>query len=133
MSRIHGRRGRLYVGLASDTAAAEPVSFLTKWTLDAATDDVDVTALGDSNKIYVSGLPDASGSFNGWYDTASAGLYTVARDGLPRKFYLYPTIDATGQYFFGTGLFDFHIEGGVGEAISTSGNWKASSDIIKVG
>lgn len=129
--RIHGRNGRLYVGLASDTAAASPVIFETKWAQNFATDKVDVTALGDTNKVYVAGLPDSTGTFEGFYDTGSDQLFTAAQDGLPRKFYLYPTT-ADATYFFGTGFFDFNIAGGVEEAVTMSGGWSAASPVIKV-
>ena len=72
MARQHGRRGRLYVGIASDSAAAEPVAYLSKWSIGFSTDNVDVTANGDTNKVYVAGLPDASGSFSGFYVCAEA-------------------------------------------------------------
>lgn len=129
---IHGRKGRLYVGLASDTASAEGVANLSKWSIDFSTDDVEVTVFGDTNKVYVSGLPDASGSFAGFYDTASAQLYTSATDGLARRFYIYPSTPATtATYWFGTGLFDFSVEGDVGDAVKISGNWKAAGPITK--
>lgn len=131
MARIHGRRGRLYVGLASDTALASPVAFLNQWSIDFATDKTDVTCFGDSNKVYVSGLPDASGSFAGFYDTSTEQLYAASQDGLARKFYLYPDT-SDGDYFFGTGLYDFSAAGGVSEAVSVSGNWAAASLIQKI-
>lgn len=134
MARVHGRRGRLYVSIASDTAAAEPVTFISKWSINFSTDNVDVTAIGDSNKTYVAGLPDASGSFSGWYDDATAQTYTAGSDGLARRFYLYPTTPAnTGPYFFGTGLFDFSAEADVGSAVSVSGDWQAASLVQKIG
>lgn len=134
MSRIHGRRGRLYVGIASDTAAAEPVAFMSKWSANFATDNVEVTANGDGNKVYVAGLPDASGSFSGFYDDATAQTYTAATDGLARRFYLYPTTPSNvGPYWFGTGLFDFNVEGGVDQAVTVSGDFQAASNITKVG
>lgn len=131
MARVHGRRGRLYVGLASDSAVAEPVAYLNSWSIEFTVDKVDVTAFGDSNKIYVSGLPDASGSFGGWYDTDSAQLYTASQDGLARKFYLYPDI-SDGDYFYGTSLFDFSVSGAVADGVSISGSWNAASAISKV-
>ena len=130
---IHGRKGRLYVGIASDGADASPVANLSKWSLDFSTDDVEVTVFGDTNKVYVSGLPDASGSFSGFYDSASAQLYTSATDGLARKFYLYPSNGTTSIYWSGTGLFDFSIEGDVGGAVGVSGNFKAASAVTKTG
>jgi hypothetical protein len=36
MSRIAGRRGRIYMGIASDTASAEPLPFQAKWKIDFA-------------------------------------------------------------------------------------------------
>lgn len=131
MARIHGRRGRLYVGLANSSADAEPVANLNAWTMDATVDRTDVTSFGDNNKQYVSGLPDSQGTFGGFYDTTNPQLYQAARDGLPRKLYLYPDI-SDGDYFFGTGLFDFSMAGGVNDAVTISGNWAAATDILKV-
>ncbi len=133
MARIHGRSGRLYVGIASDTSAAEPVAYLTKWQIDSSTDKVDVTALGDTVKTYVAGLADAKGTYSGFYDTASAQLYTASTDGLARRFYLYPTNATVTQYFYGTAIFDFSVNGGVDEAIAISGSWAAASTVAKVG
>ena len=135
MARIHGRRGRLYVGLASDTAAAEAVTFLREWSIDFSVDNQDVTAFGDSNKTYVAGLPDATGGFSGFFDNATAQLYTAASDGLARRFYLYPdaTVATAGPYWFGTALFDFSLSGAVDGAVTVSGNWNAASAVAKVG
>lgn len=133
MARIHGRRGRVYLGLASDTATAEPVAFLNAWSISFEVEKAEVTAFGDTNKIYVSGLPDASGDFAGWYDDATVQTYTAATDGLARKFYLYPDNTSTVKYFFGTILPDFSVESGVGDAVSISSSWNAASAIAKVG
>ena len=114
MARKHGRNGRLYVAVASG-GTAEPVAFLRDWSIDFSVDNVEVTAFGDTNKVYVAGLPDSSGSFSGFFDSATAQLYTAATDGVARNFYLYPdTADAT--YWYGTALFD----------------WNAASAITKV-
>ena len=134
MARIAGRNLRMYVGIASDTASAEPIAYISKFTITSETDDFEVTAGGDTNKVYVSGLPDASGSFNGFYDDATAQTYTASSDGLARRFYLYPTTPSlTGPYWFGTGLFDFNAEGGVGEAVTVSGDFQAASAVAKIG
>ena len=131
MARLHGRSGRLYAGIASG-GTAEPITFLNSWSFDASTDDVDVTAFGDTNKTYVSGLPDFKGSFAGFYDNATAQLYTAAIDGVARKTYLYPsTSDAI--YWFGTASFDVSIETGVSDAVKISGSFVATSAFTKVG
>jgi hypothetical protein len=133
MGRIHGRRGRVYMGLASDTAAAEPIAFLRNWSLNQATDKVDQTAMGDNNKIYTAGLPDASGEFTFWYDDTTVQTYQAARDGLPRRFYLYPSISNNGQYWWGTVLPDFNVSGAVDGGVEGNSSWNAASDILKVG
>lgn len=132
MSRIHGRNGRVYLSLTSG-GTAEPVAFLTDWSIKASVDKTDVTAFGDTNKIYVSGLPDASGDFSGFYDDATVQTYTAATDGVARKFYLYPSTSNTGQYFFGTILVDFEADGSVAGAVQLKAAWNAASTIAKVG
>lgn len=133
MARIHGRRGRVYLGVANDTASAEPIPFFNTWSINFSVDKAEVTAFGDSNKVYVAGLPDASGAFAGFYDDATAQTYTAATDGLARKFYLYPSTLTNSQYFFGTVLPDFSVDGSVSDAVKVSVNWSAASAISKVG
>lgn len=132
MARIHGRRGRLYVGLASDSATAEPVAFLSAWSVKFETEKVDVTAFGDTNKTYLSGLPDAQGDFSGFYDDATVQLYTAASDGAARKFYLYPDNSSTSKYWFGTAIFDFNVDGDVAGAVKVAGGWAAATAVSKV-
>lgn len=132
MGRYHGRNGRVYLGIASDTVAAEPVPYLATWSINFATDKVEVTAMGDANKVYVAGLPDASGEFSGFHDDSTAQTYTAATDGLARKFYLYPNTLNTAKYFFGTVLPDFNVNGGVQGAVEISSSWNAASTVFKV-
>jgi hypothetical protein len=132
MARKHGRSGRLYTNLTSG-GTAEPVAFLRDWSINFSVDNVDVTAFGDTNKVYVAGLPDVSGSFSGFYDDATVQLYTAAQDGVARKFYLYPDNSSTGIYWFGTALFDFNVSSAVDGAVTVSGDFNASSAVAKVG
>lgn len=132
MARIAGRNGRVYLAIASG-GTAEPIAFMSKWSLSSSSDKIEVTAFGDNNKVYVAGLPDASGDFSGFYDDATAQTYTASQDGLARKFYLYPSILTTTQYFFGTVLVDFGAEGGVSDAVTATASWNAASQISKVG
>ena len=133
MARIHGRRGVVYVGIANDTADASPVAFLNAWSINFQVDKAEVTAFGDTNKVYVSGLPDASGDFAGFYDDATAQTYTAAIDGLPRKFYLYPSASKQTQYFYGQILPDFSVNAGTDGPAAVSSSWNAASAILKAG
>lgn len=132
MGRVHGKRGRVYLGIASDSAAAEPLPFIARWAIRFPTDRAEVTAMGDRHKIYVNGMPDATGMFSGWLDDATAQTYTAAIDGLPRRFYLYPDLSSNTKYFFGTIAVDFSAEGGVDGGVSLNADWGAASDIFRV-
>jgi hypothetical protein len=121
----------IYCAIASG-AAASPIAYMTDWNINFTVDQPEVTAFGDANKIYVSGLPDASGDFTGFFDDASRQLYTAARDGIARAMYLYPNLVADpNMYWFGMVLPDFAVSGGIAAAISVKANWKASSAVIK--
>jgi hypothetical protein len=132
MARIAGRNGRLYANITSG-GTAEPVQYLNTWALNFATDKIEVTAFGDTTKTYVGGLPDASGTYAGFYDDASSQFYTAAVDGVARKFYLYPSTLTNGQYWFGTAIFDFNVNGDVAGAVAVSGSFSSSSGVAKVG
>lgn len=139
MSRIHGRNGVAYVAVDGPGGAnpvASPMAFLSDWSINFTVAKVDVTAMLDTNLIYVAGLPDASGDFTGFYDSATAQTYVAATDGLPRNFYLYPSNTAAQmspvpQYFFGTILPDYALSGGVTAAVSLKSTWNAASRIAR--
>jgi hypothetical protein len=131
MARIAGRRGRVYLALASG-GTAEPVAYLNSWSINLVTDKFEVTAFEDANKVYLAGLPDSTGEFSGFYDDATVQTYTAAVDGLPRKFYLYPNTLTSTQYFHGEILPDMSINGAVSGAVQISASWSASSAIRKV-
>jgi hypothetical protein len=133
MARIAGRNGRMYVNLTSG-GTAEPLAFVTNWSIGLATDKFDVTAMGDTTKVYVAGLPDASGDVSGFYDNATSQLYSAAIDGVARKAYLYPDIvGSPAQYFFGTALLDFNVDVPVDGPVAITGSWSAASSFAKVG
>ena len=132
MARIHGRKGRVYMAVASGAEAA-PLPFFAKWSINFATDKSDVTAMGDDNHVYVTGLPDAKGNFSGFYDDATNQTYTAAVDGVARKFYLYPSILTNTQYFWGTILPDINIDSDVAGPVTVAADWVAASTVTKTG
>lgn len=132
MSRIAGRNGRLYAAIASG-GTATPIAFLNKWSLKFSTGKIDVTAFGDGNRTYVASLPDCQGDYAGFYDNATAQLYTAATDGVARNFYLYPDTTNNGQYWFGTAIFDFNIDAQVDGSVNVSGTLAASTQVTKIG
>lgn len=132
MARRHGRNARMYVQMGP-TGNAVPIAFQTNWSMDASTDKVDVTAFGDTNKVYVAGLPGATGSYSGFLDSDGNDLFEAAQDGIARKFYLYTDVlNDAGDYYFGTGFFDFSVATSVSGANTTSGSWSAASSVVRV-
>lgn len=133
MARRHGRNGRLYVGIASATAAAEPLVNMKKWSSNFTTDRVDCTAFGDTNKVYVAGLADASGDFDGYWDDVSLQTYTAAIDGIARRTYFYPDVtNVPGTYWYGTCFLDFTIDVPVDGVIAAKVTWSPATPIVHV-
>ena len=129
MVRRHGRNAQVYIGVTSG-ASASPVAFQASWSINMVTDKQDVTAFGDSNKVYVAGLPDSSGDFSGFWDDATSQTYLAATDGLSRTFYLYPNVTSDpNTYFFGTVLPDFSMDGAVGGPVNMKATWNAASKV----
>lgn len=122
----------MYCAIASG-GTAEPIAFINKFSINSSTDRAEVTAFGDSNKVYVSGLPDAQGDFGGFWDDATAQLYTASQDGVARKFYWYPDASVNTIYWFSTGFFDFQMDSGVDKGHEISGSWAVATPLIKVG
>jgi hypothetical protein len=133
VSRIHGRNGIVYVGLTNG-AAASPIAFQSDYTINFTVAKVDVTSMGDTNLVYVSGLPDASGDFNGWYDdlNGTAQTYAAAADGLSRNFYLYPNSNSPTEYFYGQVLPDFAVAGAVSAGVSVKATWNAAGPVKRM-
>jgi hypothetical protein len=133
MSRFAGRNGRVYLGIASAAATAEPLPFVAAWSLNFPIEKIPVTAMGDSRNVYLGGLADQSGDFSGFMDDATAQTYTAAIDGAARKFYLYPDTTSTSKYFWGTIIVDASFNANVSGAVEMSASWSAATDITRVG
>lgn len=71
--RIHGSSGSVSMDPTGGTSVVALAS-ISKWSLDMSKDKVDVTSFGDTNKVYVIGLPDIKGAFGGFWDKSAQGL-----------------------------------------------------------
>jgi hypothetical protein len=129
VARRHGRFAALYINLTQG-GTPEPIAFFRGGGMSAATDRVDVTAANDENKVYVSGIPDASGTADFWFDDASVQTYEAAVDGVARKFYFYPDRQNTPTlYWYGTAFFDFSVTTSVDGGVEGSTSWNAAGPI----
>jgi hypothetical protein len=125
MAVYHGRRGVVYISTTAAGAASLVLS-LTDWSLDMATDTVEVTSFGDVNKTYVQGLPDINGSFSGFWNDSEDKLFTAAASSDGCKIYLYPSADAVSKYFYGPAWLSVSVSTAVGDAVKVTGNFLAN-------
>jgi hypothetical protein len=124
VAKYHGKKGVVYIS-TSGSGNASSIT-LTEWTLNMATDKVEVTSFGDANKTYVQGLKDTQGTITGFWDSADTKLFDAAdsTDGI--KMYLYPSSDASGLYFYGPAWLDASITTGVSAAVAMNGSFVAN-------
>ncbi len=132
IGRNAGRNARILLD-QSGAGVATSLAYQAEWTINFTSPKIDVTAFGDNNKVTVAGLPDATGSFTGFYDDTTAQTYTAAVDGLARRFYLYPNSNLLTRYFFGTVNADASFGATVSGAATISSAWEAASQIQLVG
>jgi len=125
MARYHGSRGAIYSSTTGAGTAALLVS-MSKWSLDMATDKEEVTAFGDSNKLYVQGLRDIKGSVSGFWDSADDSLFDASESTDGVKLYLYPSALAPTLYFYGPAWLDASIDVDAKGAVTVSGDFVAA-------
>lgn len=108
------------------TGTAVSVGKLTAWTLNMPTDRVETTAFQDTNKTYVQGLKDISGTFEGFWQDNDETLFSAADSADGIKMYLYPSSNAITRYFYGPCWLDVSISTGVAAAVAVSGSFAAN-------
>lgn len=125
---LHGKNGAIYL---HGTKAGSGVKIVnkTEWTLSLNRDYVDSTVFGDTNKTYLVGLKDVSGTFAGLLHIG-AGLsdeQVNAADSDAIDIYLYAD-DGTTPFLvaYGPGLMDASITASNTDAIKTTGNFRAA-------
>ena len=123
--RLHGKNGAIYIN--GGTGSGDKVASKAEWTLNLNRDFVDATVFGDTNKVYLVGLKDVSGTFAGLLDT-SGDLLVNASDLDDVPVYLYADDRPTFEVLVasGPGLFDASINASNTDAVRVTGNFRAS-------
>lgn len=126
-TRLHGKNGAIYINGPKGTG--DKITVKTEWTLNLNRDFVDATAFGDLNKVYLVGLKDISGTYNGHLDTSGDyGVNASDLDAIP--IYLYAD-DRTGSVLliaYGPGFLDASITASNTDSIKVTGNFRASGN-----
>jgi hypothetical protein len=127
IDRIHGKSGKIMMDPTGGVTTVL-VASLDKWDLDMAKDQVKVTCFGDTNQVYVVGLPDLKGTFGGMYDPVDGlVIFQVIFGTVAPTLELYPTsLGTTPPKFAGKGLLDGKISCPANGAVSISGAFVAS-------
>lgn len=124
MARYAGRQGLVYIAPDGTSAAAAVIS-LNAWSLNRATDKLEVTSFLDANKTYVQGLPDLRGSFGGFWDDAETKLFAAAASSAAVRMYLYPSQVALTKYAYGLAWLDASIDVPVNDSVKVTSDFVA--------
>lgn len=119
----HGKDALVY--LSTTAAGALSLIKLSAWTLDMAKDQVDVTSFGDTNKVYVQGLPDLKGSISGFWDAESDAIFDASESADGCNLQLYPCSLDMDRYFGGPAWLSASINTDVNDAVKISGEFTA--------
>ena len=132
--RLHGRNGLVYLSVHNGDAATL-LAYLNSWTISFTHDLIETTTFADTQRVYVAGMPDSSGSFTGFMDDATSQTYLAAVDGLPRSMFLYPDSQDMSRYFSGTVLPDLAVSAAVAGSAGITVNWvpAASPGVTRTG
>lgn len=128
-TKLHGKGGAIYIGGALGSGGIR-VAAKAEWTLNRSRDYVESTSFGDSNKTYLAGLPDVSGTFRGFLDV-SGDLLLDAATSDSQDLYLYAsdsTLAGSGTTLVahGPALIDAQVSVSNTDAARITGNFRAS-------
>jgi len=129
--KMHGKFGAVYLFAAKGETGAKKVATLTDWELNLGRDFVDATVFGNTNKTYLPGLKDVSGSARGIFDT-SGDIMVNAADAEEVPIFLYGRDTTAGLddllIAYGKGFIDGTISNSNTDAIRTSFNFRAADN-----
>lgn len=105
--------------------AAVAVAALNGWKLSLKTDYDDVTCFGDTNKVYVPGLRDISGSVTGFWNSSELKIIQASNAVTPGYLELAPNSTESSFLFGGLAYIDADIDCTL-KAPKISGTFKAA-------
>jgi hypothetical protein len=123
---LHGKNGAIYLGGAKGAGGTKIIN-KTEWTLSLNRDYVDSTVFGDTNKTYLVGLKDISGTYAGLMDNAGDLLVNATDNSAGLPTYLYSD-DGSSAVLLASGvaLHDSAINCSNTDAVRVSGNFRAN-------
>lgn len=96
-----GRYGKVSWDPAGGSALVQIIS-INSWKGSFKTEYEDVSCFGDTNRVYIPGLMDISGTFEGFWNSAELALFKAAMQPTPGMLQLMPNTSESA--FFWQGL-----------------------------
>ena len=124
MPVYHGRDAAIYIS-TSATGTASNLLTMTAWTMDRSTARVDITNFDSTNQEELQGWPALRGTFEGWWNSDEAKLFTASTSADGVKMYLYPTKRVPSKYVSCTAWLDASIETRVDGVSRVRGTYSA--------
>jgi hypothetical protein len=117
-----------YGQVSWDPAATTPVPLiaLNGWKLSLKTDYEDVTCFQDTNKVYVPGMRDVSGSLGGFWDSTNTLIFEATGASSPGLLELVPNTTEPTFLFKGPAYLDADIDCTVKGAPKVASNFRAA-------
>lgn len=111
-----------------DPAGVTPVLLvaLNGWKLSLKEDFDEVTCFGDTNKVWVPGLPDISGSLTGFWDASNVQIFQATRASSPGLLELAPNSNEPTYKFYGSAYLDADLDCSAKGAPKVSSNFRAA-------
>lgn len=125
VDRMSGDRGQIKMDQTGGTTVVQ-VASLNKWSLSMSKGMYNVTAFGDTNQVYVPGLPDISGSLSGFWDATDRSIFNVALGTVAPFLQLIPSTLAPTFMWKGLAWLDASIDVGSGGAVTIKGSFRAA-------
>lgn len=123
-TKLHGKNGAIY--LDGPKGSGTKVAVKSEWTLNLARDYVDATVFGDTNKTYLTGLKDISGTYSGFLDNSGDLLVNATSSDIV-QLYLYSDDGASPILIAnGPALMDASITASNTDAVRMTGNFRAA-------
>ena len=124
MAKVHGRNGEIQVGSGSPYSV---IGSLSAWSISFTRDKVDSTSFGDTNKTYLAGRKDVSGSFEGFVDTVYIrALMDESDSDTGTNIRITPSTTYPDFYYSGPAWLDLTNTGAVNDAVKISATFSAN-------
>jgi hypothetical protein len=126
MARQHGSHGQVLMDPTGGSTTVA-IASLNSWSLDLTRARADATCFGDTNLVWLQGLPSYEGEIGGiWDEAASPVLFEVALGSTAAMLKLIPSTLTPTYFFTGLAYMDASLEVAHDGAITITGSFAAA-------